>query len=77
MKSFTTLIALASSLSLVAALPSTGLQKSRGQACPSGVEVRLIGAQTTNPDDQYSVWVSFSEPTYPREFVSMLNLHSC
>jgi hypothetical protein len=61
MKTFTTsLLAFAASLSLVAALPSAGLQKSRRTACPIGVDVTLIA-----PDGEYTVWVDFSEPTYP------------
>lgn len=63
MKTFTaSLFALAASLSLVAALPSTSIQKSRRSAS-WGVEVTLIGAETNNPADQYSVWVSFGSPT--------------
>ena len=63
MKAFTAnLFALAASLSLVAAIPSTGIQKSRRSAS-WGVEVTLIGAETNNPADQYSVWVSFGSPT--------------
>ena len=56
MKTFTaSRLALVASLSLVAALPSSGLQKSRRTACPEGVEVTLIGAEPSNPADQYSV----------------------
>ena len=57
MKSFTSLVALKAFLSRVVALPSTGPQKSRPQTNPPGVEVSLVGVQTTNPNDQCSVWV--------------------